>query len=803
MKIHVTMPDPKPRAVAAAFLISCALILLQVSFSRLIGYKLFYHFVFLAISLSLLGLGAAGTYVAITARPANEDRSILRWLAALAVSVPVAFLLIANPFGVTHHPPVRIKLLGTDAIAYLVWCSPLMVWLNFCGGVVLTRLFSRYSHRMGRLYAADLLGAGAGSLLCVGLMKYGSPPVAFVAAAAVAIVAAVPFHRALERADRTRSIGLVAAATTALLAIAIFAGPAELRNFERFRTAEGTRRGPAVIKYEWNHLIRTDHFPGWYRLDGEAATQIVAWSPQERAKGITKPEYVIAPPHPEVAIIGVGGGRQLAEARRAEARHITAIDINPTIMRWVQNEDRVLTQDLFIDPSIDLRVGEGRHAVRSSGRTFDVVVLHAIDTYAATASGAYALSENFLYTKEAIQDYYRSLSARGVLSISRWLFNPPRENLRLFGTAIDALRDMGVDEPLRHLVMIAPIADYAKLGDRRVWGYLLLTRTPLDAERLALLRADVARRHWTFLFVPDEDTNTPFDQLAFTHDREGFQADYPYLVSTVTDSNPYLFQFYNPLHRTAYAKTGDWATSQIYQWSAITLVVTLAVSTALGFVAIIVPLLWVKHRATAPGDAVRPALGLRQAIYFAGLGVGYMALEIPIIQVLSLYLGHPTYGFSVVLVALLVSSGIGSLLADRSTITPSTVCGLIGALLALVTVAIFAFVHATLDQPDFVRFAAALALVFALGVPMGMPLALGVRRIGRDDSRSVAWAWAINGMASVVGSCLVMISMVFAGSHVALAGGALCYAIASLAGRSWNAKLGPVVSDPIVPLAAT
>ena len=788
--------------MAAAFLVSCALILIQVSFSRLIGYKLFYHFVFAAISLSLLGLGAAGTYVAITGRIASEDRRLHAWLAALIISIPITFLLIANPFGVTHHPPIRIKLLGADAITYLLWCSPLMVWLNFCGGVVLTTLFSRYSHRMGRLYSADLLGAGVGALLCVGLMKYGSPPVAFVGATVVVILAFLPYHLALDDHRKQKNIGALACLASAVLGAIVFLGPDRLRNFENFRAEGKDQNTSDVIKYEWNHLIRTDHLPGWYRLDGEASTEIIAWTPRERARGVSKPAYSIAPSNPVVGIIGVGGGLQLAEARRAGASHITANDINPTILGWVQDEDRELNQDLFIDPSIEIKLGEGRHMVRSSDRKFDVLVMHAIDTYAATASGAYALSENFLYTKEAIHDYYHSLSDQGVLTISRWLFFPPRENLRLFGTVVEALGELGIENPLQHVAVIAPVPDFTRLGDRRVWGYLLVSKPRLDAKRMAKLRTHVRQRGWSFVYAPDRRTGTPFDELAHTKDRDGFQAAYPYLISTVTDANPYLFQFYNPLHKTAYRANQDWATVHIYQWSAIALLVTLSIAVVLSFLTIIAPLMWAKRRKAAFGDRGQPAIGLRHAIYFTGLGIGFMAFEVPIIQIFSLYLGHPTFGFSVVLVSLLISSGLGSLLVDRFNLPPARICGAIAVGLAVLTVSVFGVVHETLGFSDPARFGIAIVILSIYGLLMGMPLALGVRRLGRQDARSVAWAWGINGVASVTGSCLVMIVMVFVGSHAALASATLCYAISALAARVWDGSLDLPDAQTVESIAA-
>ncbi|MEE8310867.1 MAG: hypothetical protein V3R77_01330 [Candidatus Binatia bacterium] len=770
--------------LVVAFGVALALILLQVSFSRLISYKLFYHYVFLAISLSLLGLGAAGTFVAVRPLPTNLDRRIHLWLGAFAISVPIAFLLMASPLGVTHHPPIRTKLLGFDAVAYLLWCSPLMVWLNFCGGVILASLFSRYSERMGRLYGADLLGAALGAVLAVGLMKYGSPPVAFTASALVVVGLLPVFGRSIaEQTRATQAINVLAAVSLVMIA-GIFLGPAKLRNFENFRTEGKALR--EVIKYEWNHIIRTDHMPGWYVLDGEAATQIVKWTPAAAKQPATKPAYQITPEEPSVAIIGVGGGRQLAEALRANASKITAIDINPTILDWVRGPDRGLSGDLFLDPRVNVVVGDGRHAVRSAGEQFDAIVIHAIDTYAAAASGAYALTENFLYTKEAIQDYLRALTDDGVLTISRWLFNPPRENLRLFSTAILALgemEDLGITDPLRHLVVIAPVSNYEEMGDRRVWGYLLVTRSPLTTEAIAELRAYAARKKWSVLYAPgDAGAENPFREVANTEDAAAFQNDYPYFVAPVTDSSPYLFQFYNPLQRTSYQASRDWATVHIYQWSAISLVVTLGACTVLSLLLIVAPLV----RASLSIGSRADRFAFRHALYFACLGLGFMALEIPIIQVLSLYLGHPTYGLAVVLASLLLATGVGSLLAERLDPAPWLTCATVAALLAVLTAGLFGLVHATLDLADPARFTIALAVLTLCGIPMGFPMAVGVRRVGRARPSNAAWAWAINGAASVVGACLVTIVMVYTSSEIALGIGAATYALGALSALTWR-----------------
>lgn len=775
--------------LAAAFAVALALILVQVSFSRLISYKLFYHYVFLAISLSLLGLGAAGTFVAVRPLPSQLDRRIHLWLGAFTISVPIVFLLMANPFGVTHHPPINTKLVGFDAVAYLLWCSPLVVWLNFCGGVVLASLFSRYSERMGRLYAADLIGAALGAVIAVALMKYGSPPIAFVAAAPV-VGALLPWFGRVLGNDARRRIVTTATVISLLLVAAIFLGPARLRNFENFATAGKQLR--QVIKYEWNHIIRTDHVLNHYVLDGAASTRIVRGTTAATRQPTTKPAYEITPKNPSVAIIGVGGGLQLAEALRAKASKVTAIDINPTILGWVTGEDRELTGDMFLDPRVEIIIGDGRHAVRSADERFDVIVIHAIDTYAAAASGAYALTENFLYTKEAIQDYVRSLTDEGVLTISRWLFNPARENLRLFVTARLALAELGnigVTDPLDHIVVIAPVPDYAKLGDRRVWGYLLVTRSPLTPEAIATLRVQAAREKWSILYAPgvDDLPATPFSELATTEDFDAFQRDYPYFIAPVTDSSPYLFQFYNPLQQMVYEESSrEWATVHIYRWSAISLMVTLGACVLLSLLLIVGPLILTARRGGTGPATSSGGFAARHAIYFACLGLGFMALEIPLIQVLSLYLGHPIYGLAVVLASLLLASGTGSLLAERLDPPPVLACAVVTVLLTIVTAGLFRLVHGTLDLGDPTRFALALAVVAACGVPMGVPMAVGVRRVGRAHARNAAWAWAINGAASVVGACVVTIVMMYTSSEVALGLGAATYGIATLSGLGWR-----------------
>ncbi|MCW8129403.1 MAG: tetratricopeptide repeat protein [Planctomycetota bacterium] len=771
----------------SVFLISAALLILQVSFTRLLGYKLFYHFVFLAISLSLLGLGAAGTYAAIRPMPKDLSRSCLRWLALLTLSIPITFLVMANPLPIVSHTAGRLKLFGTDAFQYLALCSPFMIWLNFCGGVVLARFFAAHSARMGKLYASDLLGASLGCLLCLALMMYGSPPFAFCMAALLTAAAAFPFYASMARGSPGRGSGLTLCAAGLLLAALVFLGPEWLRNFQNFRNAG---RNLDVVRYEWNHMIRTDRDAGTYILDGDASTPIAVWKDQYAGVMNADPAYLLAPKEPEVAIIGFGGGSQVLQARMARAKRIYAIDINPTLARWVTHEDAEVNQRLFLSPEIEVVVDEGRHAVRSSGRTFDVLVMHAIDTYAATASGAYALSENFLYTKQALQDYYQALSPEGKISISRWIFNPPRENLRLFVTGLEALKELGVAEPEKHFAIIVPVPDYNRMGEQRVWGLLMISRNPLGPEQVKALQEHVARNNWTLLYAPGVESGTPFDRYARSADRAAFRAAYPFVITPVTDASPYLFLYYNPLHASSYRATNDRLVWEIYQSSSVLLFAAVAVSAVLSLLLIVLPLFFQK-------DARAAGLSIEQCVYFAGLGVGFMALEIPLVQALTLYLGHPTFGFSVALVALLLATGAGSFCVDRFAPSRAAIGLLVAALLAVLAFGLFPFVEHTIHWPAPARFAAGIVLAMACGFPMGFPLAMGVKELGREHARNIPWAWAVNGAASVIGSTVVMLVMVFSGSREALIFGAVCYLLSAWAGKAWRSAGVPVWKRPL------
>ncbi len=751
------------------FLVSLALLNAQVTVTRLLAYRFFYHFVFFVISLAQLGSAGAGAWVYAARRTRWRRRDVLFWLIGLGV---LPLVVLACYGWLSPEPNLSFaKVTGTQAYLYLAAIAVLLVALNFCGGMVLTQLFTTFRERIGRLYAADLAGASLGCLASVVAMMMVGPIRAFLLSGIAAICAALLLFWG-SRGHR----GLLATSTVVLVLLVGASLRPQTFDPDLFHADQRGR----IHRTEWNHIARTDAGrPGRYIIDGDAETDVVFFQASLRS-----PEYLLSRPAPAVAIIGVGAGPQLIVALLQKASSVLAIDINPTILRWSTEEDRDVNRGAFLEPQVKVVLGEGRHALRSADRDFDVIVMHAIDTWTASAQGSYSLTENFLYTSEAMQDMLAKLRPGGIVSISRWLFWPPREHLRLFTTIHDALERSGFEEPWRHITVISPVRNYRQL-QQRTWGFLLFSNRPFSESQLAILDKRVSDKNWAYLYRPGLDVDTPFQEFIDANDKHDFYRSYPYpyIVTPARDSNPFFFQFALPW--------SNWLATQkisksIYGTSSTLLFLCLALAVVLTVLLLGIPLFL--RRADLAGDANRAS----SVLYFGCLGLGFMAFELPVIQIMTLFLGHPTYALSVVLLGLLAAAGLGSSLMGRAPVGAAVyvlpaIVGLAGAS----ALGLLPAVHALIHLPDWARFSVTLVYLALIGVPLGMPFVAGVRLLDSERVHQVAWAWAVNGASAVVGTCTLMILMVYTGSGAAFIVAAVCYTVALLVRSGLAARPAP------------
>jgi spermidine synthase len=771
------MAESKARSLApyaiVVVLTSLALLDAQVSFTRLLSYRFYYHYVFFVVSLAQLGLGAAGALLYWKRTWLGEPKLLIRCLIAMSL-----FALATMVVYVWLSPSPNLSFAKADpqtSIPYLLTLSLLLVGFNFAGGLVLTLIFTRFQSLIGRFYAADLLGAAVGCAASVGLMWAIGPPLAFLSAAALAAVAAVVMWGWCQDESPSGSSieGWLLGAVVITLTFA-FLSPKYLD------PNIGHSISDHIIRSEWTHIARVDaQRSSRYVIDGDASTDIF----ENQIVNNSFPEYEITRKHPDVAIVGVGAGPDLKAAVGHDANSVLAIDINPTIIRWDMNEDSWANGYIFLRPEVEVKQGEGRHVLRSSNRKFDLIVMYAIDTWTASSQGAYSLTENFLYTTEAVQDYYSRLEPDGLMSIRRWMFNPPREMLRVFSTVLNGLEKEGVADSTRHVVVLTPTGSEKRMH----MGYLMFSRSPLTEERLEKLDAHLAKNKLKYMYRPGLNLDTPYTRYANAADRSAFVADYPYLVSPANDDTPFFFLFQPPWRASNLPRHLD----SLYSDSGTVLFVCLATVLLLTGLLLGVPL-WARRKDLAKERGLLVSL-----LYFGGIGVGFMGIELVGVQSITLFLGHPTYALSVVLMGMLASAGLGSFLMEKLRVEKVDVALIV--IVALTVGSSFLLlpaIHSLIERPFWFRLGMTFVWLLAVATPLGMPFVGGIRTLGRDRPHAVAWAWACNGAASVIGSCLVMILMVYAGSRVALLFSAVAYGLAFMTRRWLSHGTSVICQEP-------
>ena len=484
--------------------------------------------------------------------------------------------------------------------------------------------------------------------------------------------------------------------------------------------------------------------------------------------------------NPSVLILGAGGGAEVLLARLHGARTIDAVELNPQMVELVRSDFADFAGHIYASPGTRVHVAEGRSFVASTDRRFELIQIALLDSFSAAAAGMHALNENTLYTVEAFQDYLDRLAPGGILAITRWLKLPPRDSLKLFATAIEALERRGIEDPGRRLVLI------------RSWRTttLLIRNGAFAADDIARVRDFLAERSFDAAFLPgmgDGEANRynvldkPYlfegARSLLGPGRERFLEDYKYDVAPATDDRPYFFHFLK-WRGLAEALSKGGGGLALVEWGYVILLAALVQAAAASAVLIVLPL--------AARRLGKPGLGV--AIYFLGLGLAFMFIEIAFIQKFVLFLGHPLYAVAVVLSAFLVSAGLGSGAAPRleerygTGAIPMAVTG-IGAVAVLYLAGLAPLLGWLAPLPQAVKVAVALGLVAPLGFFMGMPFPLGLARIRARSPELVPWAWGINGCASVISAVLATVAAVHLGFTAVVALAVALYITAALAFR--------------------
>jgi hypothetical protein len=753
-------------------LASFAALLLELSLTRLFSVVLFYHFAFLAISIALLGLGAGGVFAYLRrdwlAR--YSTRAIGGLTCALnAVAIPAALLLVL-------HTPVSLLLTGHNfqrlTRIYLASAVPF-----FLVGLLFAVVFARESARIPQLYGADLLGGALACLGVVPLLNWAGGPNTVLLAAVVMAVAAVIWS------SGSRSRALAGLLALALLTVVAFNHGGRLIDVVY---AKGIRIAQYVkVEYvRWNSIsrIEVDRKPDgskWIVIDEDANSAIMNGDPAKWVGSMWQKYLMVSPPsmanvlrpRGTFAIIGPGGGVDVLRAVGNGSPNVTGIEINPIIVNDVMKGRYAdWSYHLYDLPQVHVHVNDGRSFIRATPDRYDVIQMTLVDTWASTAAGAFALSENNLYTVEAFRQYFEHLNPDGMIAVTRWEFKRPREALRVVAVAMAALRDIGVTDAGSHFMIFSE----GPLKDDGIPVVVLAKKSPFTAEEESAARQHMGRSRLVSQYMPSAPANNPFGQLIASNNPEQFARTYEFNVAPVTDNNPFFFftlKTSQILDRTVVNRAIDWKVNI----GVVVLAMVLAISVIAVLLFLVLPL-------ALHGGGRGHALPL---MYFVAIGLGYILVEMAFIQRFVLFLGHPTYALTVVIFLLLLSSGAGSLASRRWLTEPRMVriplVASAAAILAYVVV-LPRLLVTLVGLPFAVKLLVSAAVLVPLGFAMGMPFPTGMRWLASRTSdahgNAVEWAWAMNAASSVLGSVLAVVVAIQFGLNITLTYGAAAYLLA-------------------------
>lgn len=771
------------RTDVGIFLLALGTLLLELALTRVLSVALWYHFGFLVISTALLGFGASGVVLAVWTdlrERAPLDRAVAVLSVAFGVVTLASFWLMQRiPFDPFSLYTDRRQLLFMP-VYYLLVAAPF-----FCSGLAIALLLARGNAAINRLYAFDLLGAGAGCVAIAFVIPAVGGSGAIVVAAAVAFLAAVVFGaREAPRVAAASAICMIAALVVARHADRVL--PISVTPNKRGRHVE------QPIYTAWNTISRVDvyEYPTSRLLVIDAGTAATGMS--DLRGGISN--FLARPPdttdfdsglayvgtvRPRVLIIGSGAGAEVLDGLRYGASSITAVEVNPIVNDIIMRRMREYWGGLYEQPNVRAVTDEGRSFVRRSREQYDAIISEHTISNAAIASGALSLAENYVLTREAFEDYLDHLSANGVIFFTR----PEAQIPRLVATAREIFARRGLGDPGAHLYVFRQTDDPGRLSF--VAGFVL-KKSPLTESEVQEIGRRLGRTTQVLYSPFAPRAGTIYDSLLTAPDLGAVYAHSPVELEPATDDRPFFNQhvrwggltFADIRDVLSQRRMGRMALED-RPVAEVTLILLLVQSAVIAAVLILLPL-----SRLASGHTTVVARW-RYLTYFAALGLGFILAEIALLQRFVLFLGQPIYAFAIILGSLLVFTGVGSALSSRfarlSRILPTVIAILLAT--AIITPLVF---RLALGFPFPVRATIAIALVAPLGVALGAPFPLGLRVASRDASAIVAWAWGVNGFFTVLGSVAAMILGMAFGFTLVIVLAAACYAIA------WRAIAGGI-----------
>lgn len=798
---------PRPPFIAIGLLAACVLAY-EVLLTRLFSIVLWHHYAYMIISAAMLGYGASGTALTLLKEKIapHFGAAYVAAAAALAFLMPAAFLLAQlipfNPLELLWDNTQPARLLAV----YLLMMLPF-----FCGGLGIGLVFAHFGKQAARIYACDIFGAGAGSLGVIVALFLVPPQRVLSALAALALLAAAIAVAELKVRPKWLLgffLGLAALAAVALPDIPVY--PSAYKDLSQAMNIAGTRvveeRSSPLgqVTVVENTRVPLRHAPGMslnasmepppqlgVYVDGDGPSALTRFdgslAPLAYLDQLTSalPYHVLATreaEHPRVLVLGAGPGSDVLQALYRRSAAVDAVELDRNVTGLVRQRFSDYAGDLYEQPGVHVYEAEARGFLNTSDARYDLIQVALLDSFGTASAGLYGLSENYLYTVEALQAYLGRLAPGGMLAVTRWLALPPRDTLKLFATAVAALERRGVSNPAARLVMI------------RGWKTvtLLVKSSDFTAREIAAIKKFSRMRSFDLAWYPGmrADEANRFNILSQPYFFEGAVAllgpqrqdyidRYKFYIEPATDDRPYFFRFFKWDAAAEIFSLREQGGMSLFDWSYPLLVATLVQAIAASILLILAPLALSRCRRTLPGAPV--------VLYFLAIGFAFMFMEIAFIQKFVLFLSHPLYAVAVVLCSFLMFAAAGSWLAGRWQAAHKVGIAVMamGVLALLYLVLLPELFHSLIHLPDTEKIAISVALIAPLALCMGVPFPTGMMRLANTAEGAIPWAWAINGFASVVGAVLATLLAIHLGFAAVILLAVLVYAVACVALRGF------------------
>lgn len=782
--------------MAATALLSIALIAYQVAIIQLLSYVQWYHYANMVISVALLGFGAAGTVLSLLRKRLLDHSGILLPLLMIVCGLMMVIAVWLSRSGFARFDSY---LLFVDRrqwlslfINYVLFFFPF-----FFGALALGIIFVKYVAEIGKFYFSNLVGSGIGAVMAAGLASYFFPAVLPVVMALMAITAGLILLR-----QKNRWFIITLAFATAAFVFYRIAEPVDL-TLSEYKSLSRTLNLPAAkitLKkpgpYGFIEVVSADalrYAPGLsLAFTGEVPVKkevfnngdwfgpVVSWNPKDSFHLLdytTMALPYVLKQRDKVLILHAGTGLHISYALSRGATNIDAIEPHKTVTNLLQHELAADNDSLYYNPALKMHITEPRTFLSVTKKKYDLIQLPVVGAFGGGA-GLYAMREEYSLTKEAFLQMWSLLEDDGVISITAWMDYPFRNPLKIAATFAETTEAAGLSPLYSHITAV------------RSWGTIsfLLKKTPLSSSDTSAIRQSCDKLFFDPVFLPglskeertfyngmnDESFFAYMDEL-LSGKRENLYKDYDFYLRPATDDKPYFSQFLRWKSLPHLNNIFGTQSVPFLELGWLIAVMTFFQLSLLALLLIILPLFKIGWKGSHK---------LWTLLYFSGLGIGYMFLEIVLIQQFILFFGNPVYAVALVIAVMLLASGAGSYYSSGLLLKRSIMKKLLLMIVGLLVVYSFilsTFLQNIIGLPVPIKLGISLIIIAVPSLLMGMPFPMGLRILSGIEEKNIPWAWGINGCMSVISAALATLLAVETGFTVVMILAALAYAVCLLA----------------------